>query len=565
MGTAIHLAVLWLVSLARVALAWPPPPPSPFVSTQDGKFFVNGSQFRFIGTNAYWLPTLNSEADINNTLSSIANSNITVVRTWAFNDVDIIPEIGTWFQLIANGTTSINNGTNGLQRLDKVVELAEAHGIYLLLSLTNNWNPLPLLDNVTIDNSLSRRDVTQGTNNTLPRNTLSNDYGGMDVYVRHLGVTHTHDEFYTNETIIAAFENYTTQVVSRYVNSPSVLAWELANDPRCNSSLPATPSCNTTTITLWHSRVAQHIKSIDPNHLVTSGNQGFFCADCPKLFQTIAVPAPQPSPSASARKRNVPAPLTRSRILKERKESRKKTRALAKKSGQIAGGMRIRGTWTATPTRRQEDVGVGSAFDGSQGVDSEDIISIPQIGFGTFQLFPDQNNYGFDDPYLSPFNNTVQTGLDWILRHAESAQIFDKPISLTGFGLVTQENAPFFVPFNSTIAPFASDTTNSSNITQPFGVTDQQQDEAYQQWLNAGIVAGLQGIIQYQWSQSNLSSVNGTDIVPAANSTEGTQSGTQSSQTESGVSPNDGYAIQGVSQETIQGTLQAAAQQFVSN
>lgn len=49
--------------------------------------------------------------------------------------------------------------------------------IYLLLSLTNNWNPLPLLDNVTTDGSLFRRDVTLGTNNTLSRNTLSNDYG----------------------------------------------------------------------------------------------------------------------------------------------------------------------------------------------------------------------------------------------------------------------------------------------------------------------------------------------------------------------------------------------------
>ena len=74
-------------------------------------------------------------------------------------------------------------------------------------------------------------------------------------------------------------------------------------------------------------------------------------------------------------------------------------------------------------TKRQTfDQGVGPAFDGSSGVDAEDIINIPQIGYGTFQLFPDQNNYGPDDPSLPAFNNTVNTGLSWIQAHAQLSQ-----------------------------------------------------------------------------------------------------------------------------------------------
>jgi hypothetical protein len=93
-------------------------------------------------------------------------------------DVTEIPQKGIWFQLISNGTTMINDGPNGLQRLDKVVELAEKHGIYLLLSLTNNWNPLPGINNInTTMPEVSRRDVTPGTDNSLNRNFLSNDYG----------------------------------------------------------------------------------------------------------------------------------------------------------------------------------------------------------------------------------------------------------------------------------------------------------------------------------------------------------------------------------------------------
>lgn len=74
-------------------------------------------------------------------------------------------------------------------------------------------------------------------------------------------------------------------------------------------------------------------------------------------------------------------------------------------------------------TRRQQDSGLGSAFDGSQGVDSEDIINIPEIGLSSFMLFPDQNKYGPDDPNLPAFNNTVQQGLDWIRSHAETGRL----------------------------------------------------------------------------------------------------------------------------------------------
>jgi len=184
----------------------------------------------------------------------------------------------------------------------------------------------------------------------------------------------------------------------------------------------------------------------------------------------------------------------------------KKTRAAAPKP---EGGIQIRGRWVSTPTRRQADTGVGSAFDGSQGVDSEDIVSIPEIGFSTFQLFPDQNSYGTPDPNLPDFNNTVDIGNQWIQRHAQNGlrwvplrlmlfililtcNRFGKPVALTGFGLVSNDNLPFFVPFNSSAAPFANATTSSQgfgtapqNSSQAIGVSNEQQVDAYNQWVNS--------------------------------------------------------------------------------
>lgn len=114
---------------------------------------------------------------------------------------------------------------------------------------------------------------------------------GMDVYNRVFLKNATnlfHDPFYTSTDILAAFSRYVAEIVKRYANEPSVLGsslsyvvmiavltsskgWEIANDPRCASSLPAANGCTTQTITKWTASVASVVKQNDPNHLVSSG------------------------------------------------------------------------------------------------------------------------------------------------------------------------------------------------------------------------------------------------------------------------------------------------------
>jgi mannan endo-1,4-beta-mannosidase len=53
----------------------------------------------------------------------------------------------------------------------------------------------------------------------------------MDLYVRQFGLQN-HDDFYTNDNILTAFQAYTKVIVLRYFNSPAVFSWELANDAR---------------------------------------------------------------------------------------------------------------------------------------------------------------------------------------------------------------------------------------------------------------------------------------------------------------------------------------------
>lgn len=53
----------------------------------------------------------------------------------------------------------------------------------------------------------------------------------MDVYVNNtVGSDQPHDLFYTNAQIATYYQSYVNTVVSRYSTSPSIFAWELANE-----------------------------------------------------------------------------------------------------------------------------------------------------------------------------------------------------------------------------------------------------------------------------------------------------------------------------------------------
>ncbi|KAJ7183839.1 CEL4a mannanase [Mycena filopes] len=221
----------------------PSPSATGFVAVSGARFTLNGTKFPVVGTNAYWPALLGySAADVDKAFADIAASGATTVRTMGFNEVT--SPTGIYFHLWNGATATVNTGANGLGALDGLIASAKAHGIHLIIALTNNWS----------------------------------DFGGMDVYTNQLlGPGQPHDAFFTNPTVIAAYKTYVQAVVSRYVNEPTIMAWELANEPRCaGTTSPASASCNTATITNWVSNLSAFIKSIDKNHLVAIGDEGFF-------------------------------------------------------------------------------------------------------------------------------------------------------------------------------------------------------------------------------------------------------------------------------------------------
>ena len=81
-------------------------------------------------------------------------------------------------------------------------------------------------------------------------------------------------QFYSNDKAMKLFDDHLRFIVNRrnsisgklYKNDPSIMAWELANEPRGVNNREAFLN--------WIDRAAGLIKELDPNHLVTTGSEG---------------------------------------------------------------------------------------------------------------------------------------------------------------------------------------------------------------------------------------------------------------------------------------------------
>lgn len=211
------------------------------IGARDGHFDDNGSRFRIVGANNYYAAFATQAMRIA-VLDAAKQMGLNVLRCPAFLDA---AWRGTYFQSWnpASKRPEVNTGENGLQRLDHLIAATELAGIRLILPLVNHWP----------------------------------DFGGMDRYVEWFEAA-SRDAFYTDPTIRAAYQSYVKQVLTRtntvtgrpYQEEPSILAWELANEPRCDARGGGA------ILLEWVRDMSRWIKENDPNHLLGVGDEGFF-------------------------------------------------------------------------------------------------------------------------------------------------------------------------------------------------------------------------------------------------------------------------------------------------
>jgi len=220
---------------------------SGFVQTDQGRFVLDGEVFRFAGTNAYYLPNYEKldPGVVDRAFDAFEEAGISVVRMWAFydgydcgysrndpNENVIQTEPGVYSE-------------EALQHLDSVIAKGKERGIRFILPLINFWDEL----------------------------------GGVCQYNTWAGAPNPSrdTEFFINNSETQTwYRDYVSMLLNRvntvtgvaYKDEPAIFSWQIMNEGR-------NPGGDPEVMFNWYKEIASFIKSIDSNHLLTTGEDGF--------------------------------------------------------------------------------------------------------------------------------------------------------------------------------------------------------------------------------------------------------------------------------------------------
>lgn len=206
----------------------------------------DGNPFYIVGTNIYYLLEHASESEpwlkrsiVDDSFDAARKLNLNTVRTWAFYDEKFQTQPGVYDEKFFDA-------------LDFVIAKAREYDLKLVLSLTNYWDA----------------------------------YGGMETYVKWANNrTATNDmsglsvtDFYTSQAcrdmyksnFLALKDRYNKYTNLTYANDDTILAWELANEPRHPGDYEGQ------VLQEWIREMSRFVKEQAPKQLVTSGSEGFF-------------------------------------------------------------------------------------------------------------------------------------------------------------------------------------------------------------------------------------------------------------------------------------------------
>ena len=266
--------LLLTVLLFLLGACAPKPAEHSFIKVNaDGQFVRDGKPYYFVGTNFWYGAILGSEGEGGN-------------RERLHKELDFLKSIGINNLRVLVGA----DGENGIKtRVEPSLQVAP--GVY-------NDTILAGLDYFM--NELRERDMTA----VLYLNNSWEWSGGYSVSLQWSGhgdaVVPAVDgwpaymeyvkQFPQSDSAKALFANHVNYIVSRtnrynqikYVDDPTIMSWQIGNEPRAFSDENKEPFAR------WMADVAAQIKSLDPNHMVSSGSEGSWgCEMDMNLFEKI--------------------------------------------------------------------------------------------------------------------------------------------------------------------------------------------------------------------------------------------------------------------------------------
>ena len=233
--------------------------PSPFIRVADGQFLWNDTPYYYIGTNFWYGAILASTGEGGN-------------RERLHQELDCLKSIGVDNLRILVGA----DGKSGVQsKVEPTLQVAP--GVY----------------NDTILDGLDYLLVEMGKRKMVAVLYLNNSWewsGGYSAYLQWAGYGKAPvpaingwpaymryvKQFQQSDSAKMLFANYVKDIVTRvnrytktnYADDPTIMSWQIANEPRAFSDE------NKELFAAWISDVAALIKSLDKNHLVSTGSEG---------------------------------------------------------------------------------------------------------------------------------------------------------------------------------------------------------------------------------------------------------------------------------------------------
>ena len=230
---ALALTVLLATTLLAVGSSPGTAAPPGFVGRSGTNLELDGQPYRFSGINIYnannlsgcWY-AMGSGSTLDESLSAISSTGgPKVMRAW-------------FFQALATA-----GGARDWSAIDNTLAVAAAHGTRVIATLGNQWSD------------------------------CDGPGGGAGSYKDHAWYTGGYTE--PDPAGTRSYRDWAAEIVDRYKNDPTILAWQLLNEAEVKPSEGSSCSPDAAvTLKDFADDVSGLIKSIDANHLVSLGTMG---------------------------------------------------------------------------------------------------------------------------------------------------------------------------------------------------------------------------------------------------------------------------------------------------
>ncbi|KAF0140898.1 MAG: mannanase [Stygiobacter sp.] len=237
---------------------------SKFIRVRGTQFELDGKPYYFVGTNLWYGCYLGASDEFGD-------------RERLIRELDNLQAIGvTNLRILAGSETSyIKKSLQPTIQIEPGVyndQLLEGLDFLLAEMRKRNMHAVVLLNN-----------YWEWSGGFAAYNNWTNFGEAIDPYVqtnRWGDFMNYTASFYSNEKGNELFRNFILKIITRqnkftgdyYSEDPTIMAWQLANEPRPGQA--GSLANNINAFCNWIDQTAQYIKSIDPNHLVTTGSEG---------------------------------------------------------------------------------------------------------------------------------------------------------------------------------------------------------------------------------------------------------------------------------------------------